>query len=111
MQHPLHRGDNGQARHRAMVKQAFGSLVATEISSFSSHMARHTTLFGLRLVLYQVMGLKGSDKVTAPLSRANTRHILQLQPLLLHRTRHKSELVSVLQANYLHLVQGVKEQL
>ena len=85
--------------------------MATGISSFLSHIARDTILFGLRLVLYQVMGLKGSDKVTAPLSRANTWHILCLLPLLLHRTMHKPELVSVLQANYLYLVQGVREQM
>lgn len=70
MQHPLLRGGNGHARHRAMVKQAFGSSVATEISSLS-HTAWDAVLFGLRLLLYQGMDLKGSDKVTT-LSRANT---------------------------------------
>lgn len=99
MQHPLCRGSNGHERRRAMVKQAFGSSMATEISSSLSDIAQDTILilFGLRLVLYQVMGLKQSDKVTTPLSRTNTRHILWLQPLLLHRTTHKPELVSVLQ--------------
>lgn len=38
--------------------------MAAEISSFLSHITWDTMLFGLRLVLCQVMGLKGSD--TAP---------------------------------------------
>lgn len=53
-----------------------------------------------------VMGLKGSDKATTPLSRTNTWHILWLQLLLLPRIMHEPELVSVLQANYLHPGQG-----
>lgn len=84
---------------KAMVKQAFGSPMDTEISSFLSHIACDTVLFALKLVLYQVMGLQGSDKVTTSLSRANAWHILWIQPLQLHRTMHKPELVSVLQTN------------